>query len=214
MANLIEKFKSIENRIIMFGKLSTFKHLFYFLFYICVSYIFESWFLIAIAIYSLCICIVKANCIRGLSKNQDQTKDCKSYIRGGIILTSSSMFYLIFTVYQTFYPSSFQFSFVVALAIALYAAYNILVSVWGLIRSKGRTLLVKEYKLTNFALAFNNMLIAQIAISSFIASSNSAFYNIFLGIICGTITLIIGMYLIIDGAFKKYKIKNRFKNRF
>lgn len=213
MANLIQKLKTIENRIIMFGKLSIFKYLFYFLFYFCVSYVFKSWFLIAIAIYSLCICFAKANCIRGLSKNQDELKDCESYIRGGAILTGSSIFYLIFIVYQAITPTSFQYSFIVAIAIALYAFYNIVVAVFGLITSKGRTLLVKEYKLTNFAIAFNNMLIAQIAISSFIADSNSMYYNLLLGTICGAITLLIGIYLIFDGRKKQRRCKFKQENK-
>ena len=213
MANLIQKLKSIENRIIMFGKLATFKHLFYFLFYFCVSYVFRSWFLIAIAVYSLCMCFVKANCVRGLSKNQDEIKDCKSYICGGAILTGSSVFYLIFIVFQTLIPTNFKYSFVVTLAIAIYAFYNIIVAILGLIRSRGRTMLVKEYKLTNFAIAFNNMLIAQVAISSFIADSNSMYYNLLLGTVCGFTTLIIGIYLIFDGIKKKRICKFKQENK-
>ena len=67
MWNLIKKFRSIpeEKKIIVYGKLAFFKNLFYFLFKILVGVYFRSWFLIAIAIYSLFIGYVKNNCSSG-----------------------------------------------------------------------------------------------------------------------------------------------------
>ena len=126
MTEKTKKLKAYENKIIMFGKLGTIKNLFYFLFQIMVGIVFESCFLIAIAIYSLCIGFVKANCVRGLSKNQSDIKNCKSYIRGGAILTSSSIFYLIYTIYQILHPINFKYTLIVAVALACFAFYNII----------------------------------------------------------------------------------------
>ena len=80
MRNLIKKFRSIpeEKKIIVYGKLAFFKNLFYFLFKILVGVYFNSWFLIAIAIYSLFIGYVKNNCSSGLRKNKENKRRNKT----------------------------------------------------------------------------------------------------------------------------------------
>ncbi len=214
MWSLIRKFRSIpeEKKIIVYGKLSFFKNLFYFLFKIIVGIVFRSWFLIAIAIYSLFIGFVKNNCSRGLLKNKDNIKDINSYIRGGVVLSVSSVFYITYTIFQMFYPSNFQYNSIIAIAIAAFATYSIVMSILGIVRAKGKTMLIKEYKFTNFATAFNNIVLAQIAILSFTTSDNMAMYNCAIGVLVGAIILGIGLYLTIDGIQKKRKYNQIINN--
>ena len=207
MRNLIRKFKNIpeEKKIIWYGRLSFFKNLFYFLFKILVGFIYRSYFLIVIAIYSLFIGYVKENCSRGLKKNKENILDIYSYIRGGVVLSISSLFYIAYTIVQIFYPSNFQYNMIIAIAIAAFAFYSIVMSIIGVVKARGKTMLIKEYKLTNFATAFNNIVLAQIAILSFTTSENMAIYNGVIGVVVGVIVLGIGLYLVIDGVIKKKK---------
>ena len=82
MFNLIKRYRQIpeSKKIIVYGKLAFLKNLFYFAFKIIVGIVFRSWFLIAIALYGLCIGFVKNNCSRGLKRNKDSVKDIFSYI--------------------------------------------------------------------------------------------------------------------------------------
>ena len=207
MRNLIKKFRSIpeEKKIIVYGKLAFFKNLFYFLFKILVGVYFNSWFLIAIAIYSLFIGYVKNNCSSGLRKNKENIKDIHAYIRGGVVLAISSVFYIVYSVFSIYYPSNFEYNMIIAIAIAAFATYSIAISIVGVCKTKGKTMLIKEYKLTNFATAFNNLVLTQIALLSFSNVVNSAFYNGLIGICVGVIILGIGLYLMIDGLVKKHR---------
>lgn len=207
MRNLIKKFRSIpeEKKIIVYGKLAFFKNLFYFLFKILVGVYFKSWFLIAIAIYSLFIGYVKNNCSSGLRKNKENIKDIHAYIRGGVVLAISSVFYIVYSVFSIYYPSNFEYNMIIAIAIATFATYSIAISIVGVCKTKGKTMLIKEYKLTNFATAFNNLVLTQIALLSFSNVENSAFYNGLIGICVGVIILGIGLYLMIDGLVKKHR---------
>ena len=207
MRNLIKKFRSIpeEKKIIVYGKLAFFKNLFYFLFKILVGVYFNSWFLIAIAIYSLFIGYVKNNCSSGLRKNKENIKDIHAYIRGGVVLAISSVFYIVYSVFSIYYPSNFEYNMIIAIAIATFATYSIAISIVGVCKTKGKTMLIKEYKLTNFATAFNNLVLTQIALLSFSNVENSAFYNGLIGICVGVIILGIGLYLMIDGLVKKHR---------
>lgn len=207
MRNLIKKFRSIpeEKKIIVYGKLAFFKNLFYFLFKILVGVYFNSWFLIAIAIYSLFIGYVKNNCSSGLRKNKENIKDIHAYIRGGVVLAISSVFYIVYSVFSIYYPSNFEYNMIIAIAIAAFATYSIAISIVGVCKTKGKTMLIKEYKLTNFATAFNNLVLTQIVLLSFSNVENSAFYNGLIGICVGVIILGIGLYLMIDGLVKKHR---------
>ena len=207
MFNLINKFRKIpeEKKIIVYGRISLFKNLFYFLFKIIVGFIFRSYFLIAIAIYSIFIGYVKNNCSYGLKHNKENIKDIYSYIRGGAVLAISSVFYIAYTIAQMFFPSNFKYNIVIAIMIAIFAFYSISMSIIGVVKAKGKTMLIKEYKYTNFATAFNNITLAQIAILSFTKSNNMPFYNGAIGVIVGLIILGIGAYLVIDGLIKKHK---------
>ncbi|MBE7076804.1 MAG: hypothetical protein E7374_02800 [Clostridiales bacterium] len=210
MFNLIRKFRQIpeSKKIIVYGKLAFLRNLCFFAFKIAVGIWFESWFLIAIALYGLSIGYVKNNCSTGLRKNKDNLKDINSYIHGGIVLTISSVFYIGYSISQIFFQQNYQYNLVIAITIAAYSAYSITKSLCGVIRSKGKTMLIKEYKLTNFAGAFNHIVLAQVALLSVMETEkNMALFNGVLAISVGFIIMVIGIYLIVDGVKKKKKYK-------
>ena len=212
--NWIRRYRSIpeKKKIIWYGKLAFWKNLFVFSFKVTVGIYYQSWFLLAIAIYQLFIGYVKNNCSRGLNKNKESIRAINTYIRGGVVLALSSIFYIIYSIFQIYYPSSFDYNMVIALAIAVYAFYSIGMSIWGVVSTKGKTMLIKEYKFTNFATAFNNLVLAQIAIFSFTTSDNMAVYNGLMGVAVGLVVTIIGIYLIVDGILKKKKYYQLLKN--
>ena len=204
MRDLFRTFQRIPetNRTIAYGIVALLKNLFYFVFKIAVGIVFKNPLLVAIAIYNLLIGLVKANCSRGLLKNKDNLKDCKTYIRGGVVLFLSSIFYIVYTANQVGNPYNIKYTVLIAVAIAAFATYSITVSIMGLVRTKGKTMLIKEYKFTNFATALTNLVLTQMAILSFMPIENMHFYNSLLGVIVGTVILGFGLYLIINGLIK------------
>ena len=204
MRDLFTAFHRISetNRTIAYGIMALLKNLFYFVFKIIVGIVFKNPLLIAVALYNLLIGLVKANCSRGLWKNNDDLKDCKTYIRGGAILFFSSIFYIIYTANQVGNPYNIEYNIFIAIAIAAFATYSITVSIIGLFRTKGKTMLIKEYKFTNFATALTNLVLTQMALLSLMSVHNMHFYNALLGIIVGFVILGFGLYLVINGLIK------------
>lgn len=204
MKDLFTAFHRIseKNRTIAYGIMALFKNLFYFVFKIIVGIVFKNPLLIAIAIYNLLIGLVKANCSRGLWKNKDDLKDCKTYVRGGAILLISSIFYIVYTANQVGNPYNIKYNIGIAIIIAAFATYSITVSIIGLFRTKGKTMLIKEYKFTNFSTALTNLVLTQMAILSLAPVKNMNFYNSLLGIIVGFVILGFGLYLVIHGLIQ------------
>ena len=204
MKDLFRTFQRIpeKNRTIAYGIMALLKNLCYFAFKIIVGIVFKTPLLIAIAIYNLLIGLVKANCSRGLWKNKDDLKDCKTYIRGGAILLVSSIFYIVYTANQVGNPYNIEYNLVIAIAIAAFATYSITVSIMGLFNTRGKTMLIKEYKFTNFATAINNIVLTQIAILSLFPVPDMHFYNSLIGVINGMIILGFGLYLVINGCIQ------------
>ena len=217
MFNLFKKFKRIpeKNKIIFYGKVSFFKNLLFFAFKIIIGLLFQSWFLIAIAIFGLFIGYVKNNCAYGLKKSKDNIKDIQLYIKGGVVLAISSLVYLLYAILQIYMPFNAQYHLSIAIIITIFAVYKILVSIYGMAKVKGKTMLIKEYKLTNFAAAINNVVLSQIAVFSFLDFKNFEIYNRILGILAGSIIFAVGLYLTIDGLIKKkkyYSIVKKYPN--
>ena len=204
MRDLFTAFHRIpeKNRTIAYGFMALLKNLLYFLFKIIVGIVFKNPLLIAVALYNLLIGLVKANCSRGLWKNKDDLKDCKTYIRGGAILFFSSIFYIIYTANQVGNPYNIQYNIFIAICIAAFATYSITVSIIGLFRTKGKTMLIKEYKFTNFATALTNLVLTQMALLSLMKVPNMHTYNATLGIIVGAVILGFGLYLVVNGLIK------------
>ena len=204
MRDLFRTFQRIpeKNRTIAYGIMALLKNLCYFAFKIVVGIVFKTPLLIAIAVYNLLIGLVKAVCARGLWKNKDDLKDCKTYILGGSILLLSSIFYILYTANLVGNPYGFEYNIVIAILIASFATYSITVSIIGLFRTKGKTMLIKEYKFTNFATALNNIVLTQMALLSLMSVQNMHLYNAIVGIINGVVILGFGLYLVINGIIQ------------
>lgn len=204
MRDLFTAFQRIpeKNRTIAYGLMALIKNLFYFVFKIIVGIVFRNPLLVAIAIYNLCIGLVKANCSRGLWKNKDDIKDCKTYTLGGAILTISSIFYIVYTANQVGNPYNIEYNLVIALAIAVFSTYSVTVSILGLVRTKGKTMLIKEYKFTNFSTALTNLVLTQMALLGIMPMEGMHLYNTILGIVVGSVILGFGLYLVIHGLIR------------
>lgn len=207
MKDLFRAFQRIseKNRTIVYGLMGLLTNLFYFVFKILVGILFKNPLLVAIAIYNLLIGFVKALSSRGLIKNKDDMKDNKTYLIGGIMLSVSSIFYIVYIANQVGNPYNIVYTPVIAIAIAAFSTCRIGLSINGLVKFKGRTIIIKQYKLTNFATALTNLVLTQMAILSFMPVDNQHSYNATLGIIVGSIILAFGLYITIHGLVRLRK---------
>lgn len=205
MLDLFKAFRSIpeEKKIILFGKVNLIKDLLFFVFKITVGIIFHSWLLIALALYNMTIGLVKSNCVHGLKKKRDSRKDYDIYIRGGVFLLLCSVIFISYSIVQTIYPANTKYTLIIAIVIALFATINMVRSIVKLIKTKGKTVLVKEYRISSLAMALNGLVITQMAILSATTPADLNQYNSVFSTIIASIILLMGLYVIIDGVAKK-----------
>ena len=119
----------------------------------------------------------------------------------------SSLIYIAYSLFQVFglFASEFNYNLPIAIIISGYAIYGVAMSFWGVIHTKGKTMLIKEYKFTNFATAFNNITLAHVGILSFLPVENQHLYNGLVGVFVGTIITFVSIFLVCDGFMKKKK---------
>ncbi len=204
MKDLFRAFQRIseKNRTIVYGLMGFITNLFYFVFKITVGILFKNPLLVAIALYNLLIGFVKALSSRGLLKNKDDIKDTKTYLTGGVLLAISSILYIIYISNQVGNPYHIEYTPVIAIVIATFSTCRIGLSINGLVKFKGRTLIIKQYKLTNFATALTNLVLTQMAILSFMPIPSMHTYNAVLGIIVGSVILACGLFITIHGLIR------------
>ena len=204
MKNIIRAFRRIpeKNRTIAYGFMSFLFNVFFFIFKILVGIVFETPLLIAIAIYNFLIGYVKVNCSKGLLKHKDTLEDFRAYLFGGSVLVVSSALYIVYTANLVGNPYGIKYTPSIAVVIAAFAAYRIIISLYGLCKTKGRTMLIKEYKVANFASALTNIILTQMAILSFMPIPNRYFYNSLVGVIVGCVILVFGLYLVLHGLIQ------------
>ncbi len=204
MKDIIRAFKRIpeKNRTVAYAIIAVFKNLLFFAFKIIVGIIFKTPLLIVIAVYNLLVGIIMANCSQGLIKHKDNMKDCKIYIRGGVILLVSSVLYIVYNIYQVGNPYNIEYNLPIAILIAAMAAFTVAMSINGLVKTKGRTMLIQEYKFTKFATALNNIVLTQIALLAIFQVPNMHYYNSIAGTLNGLVILGFALYIIITGLIK------------
>ena len=204
MKDLFRAFQRIpeKNRTIAYAIIAVFKNLLFFAFKIIVGIIFKTPLLIVIAVYNLLVGVIMANCSRRLLKQNDDLKDCQAYILGGVILLVSSILYIVYNIYQVGNPYNIEYNMPIAIVIASMAAFTVAMSINGLVKTKGRTMLIQEYKFTKFATALNNIVLTQIALLAIFQVPNMHYYNSIVGTINGLVILGFGLYIIVSGLIK------------
>lgn len=166
-------------------------------------------FLCIYALYNVGLALAKATAVKGHREGKrppDDThahgygrEEYKSYYRVGIILTTSSIVYIIYCLRLFLYGSSASYSMHVALAIAFMTFVEIGMAVHGSIVTmrKGKAPAVSAIKLANLAASLISLVLTQTAILSFTHQGDMSYYNGLAGLIFGGLAAVIGLGMIL-----------------
>lgn len=214
---LIDFFSKInyEKRIKVFSLISLVANLF-----ICIakfigSFIFHNYFLAVAGLFNVFIILSKGECLLGLTSDRMSFKLRNLFIfifvlTAGIIYTFYSSRLLIYENYLTY-----DFTFGLALLIALVSFIELGVAIYGLIRVKRYGHFYRDIKIINFITALTALVLTEAAITQFanISVHNIKLNNGVFGMIVGITTIVLAVYIffaptisIIDREHNRYII--------
>lgn len=146
-------------------------------------------------------------CYKSINRYDDSLKTLQKFRNGGLILTAASLCYIGYSTFMIFVPTNFQYGMIISIAIATFSFTNLVLATIGIVKTKGKNILLREIKVTNLAAALTNIVLTQIAILSFTFAEDASLYNGLMGIGVGFIILIMGVVLSIRGQNKIIKFK-------
>lgn len=180
-----------------------------------------SFFLIIGGLYNLGISIAKYFALEGnriidleSSENIINRKQRQYYNLIGIIIFISSIIFILYSVRLFFINgTNLKYTKIRALIIATVTFVEIIFAIRGIvIARKIKEPIVEAIKLTNLSTSLVSLVVTQSAILSFTHKQNLNIYNGVLGFLMGSLSLLIGMYMIIrDPNTESFWIKIRNK---
>lgn len=167
-------------------------------------------FLCIYALYNVGLALAKATAVKGHHAGKqppDEShaygygrEEYKSYFKVGIILTTSSILFIIYCLRLFLYGSSASYSMNIALAIACMTFVEIGMAVHGSIvtMKNGNVPAVSAIKLSNLAASLISLVLTQTAILSFTHQGDMSYYNGLAGLIFGGLAVMIGMGMMLQ----------------
>ncbi|MFV0362668.1 MAG: hypothetical protein ACK5LL_06215 [Suipraeoptans sp.] len=131
--------------------------------------------------------------------SQEGEKQIRSYRYVGIIISTASICYVLYSVRLFFDGQTGVYDMNVALVIALYTFVEFGINIREAIKlRKSRALEAKALRAISFASTLICFVLTQTAIMSFAAEGNNSFANALSGIIFGVLAALVGLFVIID----------------
>ena len=206
---------NFEKRIKLFSVISLFSNLIICIIKFIGAFIFKNYFLAVAGFFNIFIILAKGECLLGLTTNKRSFKFRNIFIfifvlTAGIVYTAYSSRLIIIEDY-----SMYQYTFGLALMIALISFIEVGLAIYGLFKVKKYGHFYRDIKIINFITALTALVLTEAAITSFanLKIENTKLNNGIFGMIVGIITIILAVYIffaptisIIDREHNRYKI--------
>jgi len=135
---------------------------------------------------------------------QERKKQIASYCRVGIIITTASICYVLYSLRLFFGGQTGEYSMNVALVIALYTFVEFGINIRDAIRLRGSSELeAKALKAISFSATLLCFVLTQTAIMSFAAEGDNHIANALSGIVFGALASLRGFFVILDSRRHK-----------
>lgn len=196
-------FESLINKTVILKKITTTINAILGIFKIILAIVSHSLLLFIYSFYNMSISLAKRTSMR-----EKQKYEYQNFYFCGIIVLVASIGYILYSNYIYFNGSNIKYNMYVAIGIATLAFYNITIAIIGVIKAKKRKDIRNQtIKFTNLASSFISMSLTQTAILSFTIEGDMSKYNAIGGIIFGTLSAIVGIYMIAYTIYTRSKEK-------
>ena len=167
-----------------------------------------SFFMFVNALYSAGMGIARFIALR--MRSQEQRRQLKSYRYVGIIISVSSICYVLYSVRLFFGGKTGDYDMHVALVIALYTFVEFGINIKEAIRlHKSKALEAKALRAVSFSSTLICFVLTQTAIMSFAGEGDNSFSNALSGVVFGGLAALVGIYVILDSISTRKKLEQQ-----
>jgi len=198
--------KAIKERKLIFTRVSILKDAFFVAGKGILSIISISFFMFVNALYSAGTGIARFIAVQMHSQEKD--KQVTSYRYVGIIISISSICYVLYSVRLFFGGKTGDYDMYVALVIALYTFVEFGINIKEAIKlRKSKALEAKALRAVRFSSTLICFVLTQTAIMSFANEGDNSFSNALSGVVFGGLAALVGIYVILDSISHKKKLQ-------
>ncbi|OMH21554.1 hypothetical protein AC231_13900 [Clostridium pasteurianum] len=193
-----------NNRMIIFTRLSLKKDVALVLGKVILSCITLSGFVFVNALYSAGMGIAKYGAIRAQEK--EQKKQIQSYFEIGASILGASLCYVVYSLSMFSKEKPMQYNMNITLIIAVYTFTELFLIIKDYIKArKTKNLISEEIKLIGLSSTLICLVLTQVAIMSISHKGDATFFNGLSGIVFGSMSALIGIYMMLRSKFLKQK---------
>jgi hypothetical protein len=192
----------IRHRKLVFTRITILKDAFLVASKMAISVISLSFFMFSNALYSAGMGIARFYAVR--MHTQNRVRQIKSYRFVSIIISTASIFYVIYSVRLFGGGKTETYSMCIALVIALYTFVEFGINIRDAFRlRKSKALEAKALRAISLSSTLLCFVLTQTAIMSFAAEGDNSFANALAGVVFGGLAALVGLYIIVDSFFQK-----------
>ena len=200
--------KAMRERKLIFTRVSILKDAFLVAGKGIISVISVSLFMFVNALYSAGMGIARFIAVR--MHAQDEKGQVKSYRYVGIIISFSSICYVLYSIRLFFGGMTSDYDMYAALIIALYTFVEFGINIKEAIRlHKSKALEAKALRAASFSSTLICFVLTQTAIMSFASEGDNSFANALSGVVFGALASLVGLYVILDSISTKKKLEQQ-----
>jgi len=200
--------KAMRERKLIFTRVSILKDAFLVAGKGIISVISVSFFMFVNALYSAGMGIARFIAVR--MHTQDEKGQVKSYRYVGIIISFSSICYVLYSIRLFFGGMTSDYDMYAALVIALYTFVEFGINIKEAIRlHKSKALEAKALRAASFSSTLICFVLTQTAIMSFASEGDNSFANAISGVVFGALASLVGLYVILDSISNKKKLEQQ-----
>ena len=196
--------KAIRERKLIFTRVSIIKDAFLVAGKGIISVISVSFFMFVNSLYSAGIGVARFIAVR--MHTQEKDKQLTSYRFVGIIISISSICYVLYSIRLFFGGKTGDYNMNIALVIALYTFVEFGINIRDAVRlHKSKELEAKALRAVSFSSTLICFVLTQTAIMSVASEGDNSFANALSGVVFGGLAALVGFYVILDSiAHKKH----------
>lgn len=192
----------IKHRKLVFMRITMLKDAFLVASKTAISVFSLSFFMFANALYSTGMGVARFYAVR--MQFQEGVRQIKSYRFVGIIISASSICYVIYSARLFGGGKTETYSMHIALVIALYTFVEFGINVRDAFRlRKSKALETKALRAISLSSTLLCFVLTQTAIMSFAAQGDNSLANALAGVVFGGLATLVGLYIIVDSFFQR-----------
>lgn len=196
--------ETLDDKKTFFAKISVMKDEFLVIGKVILSISTMSFFIFASAMYNGSMAVARAVSMK--MDEHEELQQIKDYRKVGYIIIVASLFYVIYAIRMLYGGKPMHYDTWVAIVIIGYTVFEFFYLIWELIKlRKSPDLSMKAVRFSSFASTLLCFVLTQAAVVSLLDQTDSRVSSAWTGIICGSLAVMTGIFVIFDSYYIQKK---------